>query len=61
VEHRAVRQVATLAISERMSVREVTAWMTAAYTEIYDGLRSQGVKAAGRTEIAWPIFRAAKL
>jgi DNA-binding transcriptional MerR regulator len=53
VEHRAVRQAATLAISERMSVREVTAWMTAAYTEIYDGLRSQGVKAAGPSGALW--------
>ena len=72
--------------AERM---KVTAWMIAAYTEIYDALRSQGVEAATPsgalwptelftdeegdatvfntpdatlwcTEIAWPIFRAAK-
>jgi DNA-binding transcriptional MerR regulator len=53
VEPRAVREAPTLAISERIRVKEITAWMTAAYTEIYDGLRSQGVKAAAASGALW--------
>jgi DNA-binding transcriptional MerR regulator len=53
VEHRAVRQAPTLAIAERIRVKEVTAWMTAAYTEIYEALRSQGLKAAGPSGALW--------
>jgi len=53
VEQRAVRQASTLAISERIRVKEVTAWMLAAYTELYDGLRAQGVKAAGPSGALW--------
>jgi DNA-binding transcriptional MerR regulator len=53
VEHRAVRETATLAISERIRVMDVIAWMTAAFTEIYDGLRSQGLKAANPSGGLW--------
>jgi DNA-binding transcriptional MerR regulator len=53
VEHRAVRQAATLAVSERIRVKEVNAWMSAAYTEIYNGLRSQGIETAGPSGALW--------
>ncbi|MGH7438122.1 MAG: MerR family transcriptional regulator [Polyangiaceae bacterium] len=53
VEHRAVRQAPALAISERIRVKDVTAWMTVAYTEIYDVLRLQGSKAAGPSGALW--------
>ncbi|HEY3818049.1 MAG TPA: MerR family transcriptional regulator [Polyangiaceae bacterium] len=55
VKQRAVPQASTLAIAERMRVKEVTAWMTAAYTEIYDALRAQGVKAAGPSGALWSM------
>jgi DNA-binding transcriptional MerR regulator/effector-binding domain-containing protein len=55
VEHRAVRQAPALAVSERMRVKEVTAWMAAAYAEIYDGLRAQGLKAAGPAGALWSV------
>jgi DNA-binding transcriptional MerR regulator len=53
VEHRAVPQASTLAISDRIRVKDVTAWMTAAYAEIYDGLRAQDVKTAGASGALW--------
>jgi DNA-binding transcriptional MerR regulator len=53
VEHRAVGQASTLAIAERMHVKDVTAWMAAAYAEIYDGLRGQSAKAAGPSGALW--------
>ena len=53
VETRAVRQARTLAISDRIRVKEVTEWMNAAYTELYDALRSQSVKAAGPSGALW--------
>ena len=53
VEYRAVPQASTLAISDRVRLKEVTAWMIAGYTEIYDALRSQGVTAAGPSGGLW--------
>ena len=53
VEQRAVGKVTTLAIAERIQVKEVTAWMTAAYAELYDALRSQSSKAAGSSGALW--------
>jgi DNA-binding transcriptional MerR regulator len=53
VEHRAVQQATTLAISERIRVKEVTAWMAAAYAELHDALRSQRSKAAGPSGALW--------
>ena len=53
VEQRAVREASTLAISERIRVKEVTAWMTAGYTEIYDRLRVLGLKAASPAGALW--------
>lgn len=53
VEHRAVRPASTLAISERIQVKEVNAWMAAGFAEIYDALRSQSSKAAGPSGALW--------
>jgi DNA-binding transcriptional MerR regulator len=53
VEHRAVRQQPALAISDSIRVKEVTEWMAAAYAEVYEGLRSQGVKAAAPSGALW--------
>ncbi|HEY1550662.1 MAG TPA: MerR family transcriptional regulator [Kofleriaceae bacterium] len=53
IEQRAVAQASTIAISERIVVKDVTAWMTAAYAEIYDALRSQGVKTTGPSGALW--------
>jgi DNA-binding transcriptional MerR regulator len=46
IEHRVAQKTPALAISERVTVKEVSAWMATAFTEIYDGLRSQSLKAA---------------
>jgi DNA-binding transcriptional MerR regulator len=53
VEHRAVGQTPTLAIWDRIRVKEVTEWMSAAHTEIYEGLRSQGVEPAASSGALW--------
>jgi DNA-binding transcriptional MerR regulator len=53
VEQRAVQQASTLAISDRIRVKEVTAWMIAAYAEIFDALRSLRLKAAGPSGALW--------
>ncbi len=53
VEQRAVREASALAISERIRVKEVTAWMTATYTELYDALRAQGLKPASPAGALW--------
>jgi DNA-binding transcriptional MerR regulator len=53
VEQRAVPQASTLAISDRIRVQEVAGWMHAGYAELYDGLRAQGLKAAGPSGALW--------
>jgi effector-binding domain-containing protein len=53
VEQRDIPKASTLAISDRIRVQEVTAWMLAAYTEIYAELRTQGLKAAGPSGGLW--------
>jgi DNA-binding transcriptional MerR regulator len=54
IEHRVVQQTPALAISKRVTVKEVSAWMVSAFTEIYDALRSQGLRAAGASGALWP-------
>lgn len=53
VEQRAVGSASTLAISGRVHVKDVTAWMAASYTELYDALRRHGLKAAGPSGALW--------
>ena len=53
VETRALRQAHTLAISDRIRVKDVTGWMIAACTELYDALRSQGLRAAAPSGALW--------
>jgi DNA-binding transcriptional MerR regulator len=54
VEYRAVQQAPALAISERVRLENAAAWMSAAFVEIHDTLRSQEVKAVGPSGALWP-------
>jgi len=54
VEHRTVAPTRALAITARISLPEVAAWMLTAYTEIYDALSRQGVRVAGPSGALWP-------
>ena len=54
VEYRAVPQAQALAISERVHLKSVSTWMSAAFAEIYEALRSQDVRAVGPAGALWP-------
>jgi DNA-binding transcriptional MerR regulator/effector-binding domain-containing protein len=54
VEYRAVQQSPAVAISDRVRLKNSTTWMSAAFVEIYDALRSQDVKAVGPSGALWP-------
>ncbi|HLK93435.1 MAG TPA: MerR family transcriptional regulator [Polyangia bacterium] len=54
VEYRAVPQAQALAISERVRLKNVSEWMSAAFAEIYEALRSQDVRPVGPTGALWP-------
>jgi len=53
VEHRSVVQTASLAISARISVKDASAWMGDAFTELYGALRALGVQASGPSGGLW--------
>jgi DNA-binding transcriptional MerR regulator len=55
IERRAVPQTAALAISERIAVTDVTAWMLAAYTELHAALDAQRVNASGPAGALWSL------
>ena len=54
VEYRAAQASPALAISDRVRLKSVTTWMSAAFVEIYDALRSQDVEAVGPSGALWP-------
>jgi DNA-binding transcriptional MerR regulator len=54
VEHRTVPPTSAAAVTERVALQDVTAWMSAAFDELRGALHAQGIAPAGAPGGLWP-------